>query len=552
MTSTDLATTLHRIDGKGYKAYKDIAGRHAFDRLTLSIDHVQADPFAAPSRARVIVPWSVAGLPEHATVEPVRARAARDWLARHFRRSVKAERDLGIDAGAQTVLDRTACLFTDDGVELRFTVHLPAAGRKILGRQAATLLTETLPARVAAAVEPAGRDEAGLRAHCDAVEDQVALREQLAGRGLVAFAAEGAVLPRASGIDDRPLPGAIPFQPPESLAVTLEAPNAGPVRGLGIPRGITLLVGGGFHGKSTLLNALKVGVFDHRPGDGREQVVTAADAACIRAEDGRAVTGVDLSPFIHDLPLDKPTEDFSTDLASGSTSQAAAVMEALEAGTSTLLVDEDTSATNFMIRDRRMQALVAPEDEPITPFLDRIRELRDDHGVSTVLVMGGSGDYLDHADTVIQMQAYRPLDATERARQVTADHPAGDRALPERPLNRPTPRRFRADSLDPRDRKGRIRIKVRDDDTLSVGEHTLDLSAVEPLADRAQLRAIGQILARLGQQGGTIDEAPAAIADYLAAGWEAISDRPDGDLARPRLQEVAAALSRLRGLALAD
>jgi len=544
-----LEQDLERIDGRGYKAYKDIAGEYGFPRFRLRVDHVQADPFAAPSRARAVVPWEVAALPEAVHASPARRRAARDFLARCFRQAAREEADLGIDAGAQTVLDRTACLFTDEGVELRFTVSLPAAGRKILGRKARDLLCGRLPEVVATAAEAAHLDLDHLERHCAAVEDQVALRDGLAERGLVAFVGEGAVLPRRSGVDDRPLKAAIPFQGPDSLRVTLAVPNAGEVTGMGIPRGITLIVGGGFHGKSTLLNALETGVYDHVPGDGRHQIATDPGAVKVRAEDGRAVAGVDLSPFINHLPYGKSTTDFATDLASGSTSQAAALQEALEAGADSLLVDEDTSATNFMIRDERMQALVAKANEPITPFVDRIRQLRDRVGVATVLVMGGSGDYFDCADTVIQMQDYIPMDVTDQAREIAATHVTGRREEHESDLDRPAVRALDTRSVDPTVKKGKTKVQAKGRDLLVFGREDVDLRAVEQVADPSQVRAIGKLLAELAEERGPVADPPAWLRRRLEdPQWYRQFARPDGDLAAPRVAEAMAALNRLRGV----
>ncbi len=548
----ELEGVLRRIDGRGYKAYKDLERRRfGFPGFELVVDHVQGDPFAAPSRARAFVGAEEAGLPASALASAARRRAARDFLARRFAAAVRGDRDLAIDAGGQEVLDRSACLLGPDGsVELRFTVNLPAAGRRILGRKAWELLGTALPRAVAAVT--AGRfDAAALERHCAVVEDQVALREALEAHGLAAFVGDGSILPRRSGVDDRPLEDAVAFESPASLRVTLEAPNAGPVSGLGVPRGITVIVGGGFHGKSTLLKALESGVFDHVPGDGRERVVTDASAVKIRAEDGRWVVSVDISPFIAHLPGGRSTEDFSTELASGSTSQAAALVEALEAGSRTLLVDEDTSATNFMIRDERMQALVAKEKEPITPFVDRIRELRDRLGVSTILVMGGSGDYLDHADTVIQMDAYRPVDVTAKAHEIARSHPTGRREEHERPLDPPPPRRLDPRSIRPERKPGRIAVKASREHLL-IGRSDVDLRAIEQLAGPSQVRAIGWVLVHLSRaREQEIDPLPAIrrLLDTLASGeWDRLTGRPDGDLALPRPVEVMAVLDRLRGV----
>jgi|AntDeeMetagen192_2_1112575.scaffolds.fasta_scaffold00919_6 predicted ABC-class ATPase len=541
-----LERTLTDLDGKGYKAYKGLLGEYAFEGWSLVVDHVQADPFAAPSRIRAIVDSRTADLPEGVFRSPARERAARDFIARAFRSAVRDEKALGIDAGQQTVLDRTAVLFTDDGVELRLTLNLPARGRTILGHQARKLICDLLPEAVLEAATAQRLDLEALEQHMAAVEDQEALRRALPAHNLVAFVGNDAILARQSGIDDHPLKDAIPFQSPESLTVRIDTPNSGTVVGMGVPRGITLVVGGGFHGKSTLLSAISVGVYDHIPGDGREQVVAEPSAVKIRAEDGRAVHNMDLSPYINRLPFGKTTVDFSTEMASGSTSQAAALQESLEAGAETLLVDEDTSATNFMIRDRRMQALVAREHEPITPFVDRIRQLRDEVDVATILVMGGSGDYFDCADTVIQMQDYGAYDVTTEAHRIAAEYTTGRQREATETLSRPQPRRLACQRLNPETKPGKQKVQARGMDTLVFGRDDVDLRAVEQIADSSQVRAIGLLLARLASEGKTLEQPGVTIEERLEAGLRTISNRPDGDLALPRVHEVMAALNRLR------
>ena len=542
-----LAEHLTRIDGKSYKAYKDIKGHYDFGDFTLVIDHVQADPFAGPSRLRALVPHATARLPEAVFASEPRRRAARDFMGRCFRQASLSEKAIAIDAGHQTVLERTAVLLTDEGVELRFTLHLPGKGRTILGRQARQLICDQLPERVRDATRSDRLDTDHLERHMARVEDQVALREALAGKDLMGFVGNDAVLPRRSGVDDRPLSDAIRFQAPESLQVTLDTPNAGPISGMGIPRGITLIVGGGFHGKSTLLSALTLSVYDHVPGDGRDQIVADPTAVKIRAEDGRAVHRLDLSPYINHLPYGKKTHAFSTDLASGSTSQAAALKEGLEAGAQSILVDEDTSATNFMIRDRRMQALVAKEKEPITPFVDRIRQLRDELDVSTVLVMGGSGDYFDCADTVIQMQDYQPYNVTEKAHAIAREQVTGRSEEALDSLSRPITRALHCNRLNPEVKPGKRKVQARGADTLIFGRTDVDLRAVEQIADPSQVRAIGALLAQLSEKDQLLEQPPEHIRALLEDDPWQILPKPDGDLALPRPAEVMAALSRLRG-----
>ena len=568
--AAELARTLEELDGRGYKAYKTVQGTWHFGVFTLHVDHVQGDPFADPSRVRVVVPPSEAGLPGGAYAGASRAVGTAAYLARRFAAAARAaSRRIGTGRGGeirmedpgQKVLPQTAVLVgTDGGVEARFTVGLPAAGRRILGRAASELLTRTVPALVAEVLLAGAHDADEVERHAATNEDADALRAEVERRGLVAFVADGARLPRRSGVDDRPLrdePGGtrvVPFRSPESLRVRIPTPNSGEIAGMGIPPGITLVVGGGFHGKSTLLRALEAGVYNHRPGDGRERVVSIRDAVKVRAEDGRAVTGVDISPFIGTLPQGRDTSFFSTPNASGSTSQAAAIMEALESGARALLIDEDTSATNFMIRDRRMQELVPKASEPITPFVDQARKLYAACDVSCVLVLGGSGDYLDVADTVIRMNAYLAEEVTEEAREVARRFPTGRESEAGRPVATPPPRRLPAGALNPERGRRPVHVKVPDARTLVFGQEVVDVVAVEQIVARAQLRALGLALAHVArvskERGGlTVREALDAVDRLLEQdGLDGLDPRRPGNLFSFRRHELAAILNRLRTL----
>ncbi len=565
----ELERLLRRIDGRGYKAYKELQREcFALQGFELFVDHVQGDPFAAPSRMRLRVPMETAGVPGDLFADAVRRTAFEDFVARAvagaIRRETRGQRGSGksgrvqIDAGGQQMLERSAVSVTGRFLEARLEVGLPAAGRRVLGREAEALLLDELPAvALAALVMPALSEEAARR-HVECAEDHASLQSQLEGLGLVAFVADGAVLPRESGASDRPpRTEAVPFAAPDALAREVELPHAGRIRGLGVPAGVTLIVGGGYHGKSTLLRALERAVHPHVPGDGREQVATRLSAVKIRAEDGRRVTGCDIHAFIDDLPKglgpSPSTRCFESDDASGSTSQAANIVEALEAGSRLLLLDEDTSATNFMVRDARMQALVHPEHEPITPFVDRVRELHDRLGVSSVLVMGGSGDYFAAADTVIEMRAYVPRDATAEAKRIAAESRGeARRSEAESPLEAPRPRVPDRASLDPSRGRRDVKIDARGTDTLVFGTTEIDLRAVEQLLDPSQTRAIGRLLVRakeewMGPQV-TLPELLDRIERALdEEGLDGLGDRP-ASLARPRRFEIAAALNRLRTL----
>jgi len=559
----DLEHVLRRIDGRGYGAYKDIAGSYDFGSFTMHVDHVQGDPFASPSRFRARADRHGAGIPDDWISTQARRTALADYLTRRFaahcdrlggdRRGSGRSGLIDIARPRQEVLPRTSSVADRTYIELRFLVGLPAAGRRILGRQAVEMLLKDVPQLVEQTVLARHLKAEHVTRHLDSVEDQQCLRDALRELGLAVFVADGSVLPRASGVDRRPLTGStvVPFRSPESMRYTISLPHAGDVTGMGIRPGVTLIVGGGYHGKSTLLRAIELGVYDHVYGDGREQVVTEPSAMKVRAEDGRRITGVNISPFLTNLPQQSDTRFFSTDNASGSTSQAANIVEAIEVGCKLLLIDEDTSATNFMIRDHRMQELVSRESEPITCFLDRVRQIYDELGVSTILVVGGSGDYFDVADSVIMMDGYLPRDVTEQAADIAGRYRAERLSEASGTFGRVTERAPVRRSFDFPGRRGKVSVKgLR---TILFGSMTLDLGAVEQLVDPGQTRAIADaiVLARTGHiDGGSTMRrvVDGVMRDIDDKGLDVLDRRNLGSYARPRAIELAAAINRLRSL----
>ena len=511
-----LERLLRQIDHRSYRDYRQIRGQYEFRYFNLHIDHVQGDPYAAPSLLRVEVPNRVTRLPGWALIDDVRRRAAADFILRQFALEAKSasvklqnrgrgrgrDQDRGGSAGSgeivadqpgQEILARSASEVSKEGhLTLRFYVNLPADGRQVLGREAFHLLCEVLPALVTDNVRYELMDTDAFTTHLHVLEDQHALRAQLAERDLIAFIGDGAVLPRAAGDTDAPMAmsKATPWISPESFAVTLQTPNQGEIKGTGIRKGITLICGGGYHGKSTVLEAISRGIYDHVPGDGREYVVADMESVKLRAEDGRKVSGVDISGFIDNLPGGESTRAFVTDDASGSTSQAAAMVEALELGARALLLDEDTSATNFMIRDRRMQSLVHPKHEPITPLLDTACSLRDDLGVSLIIVMGGSGAYFDVADHVLVLHDYQARDATAEARKIAESWPShrleeGAKEIVEPPVRVPEPKSF-----DPSKGRREAHTRARGTRAIEFGRELIELDALEQLVDASQTRMI--------------------------------------------------------------
>lgn len=561
----DLGRILVDLDGRGYPAYKSIRDVYEADDYELDIVYVQGDPFASPSRVEIRLSHREAGYPEWAVANPCRAVASADWINRRLaglcgrfssRMGTGKGGLIAIARPSEKILARTSVQWDEDDLRVRLSIGLPAHGRRIAGRSAADLLTRRLPDLVAAGVVYHPGEAEALQRHVACAEDADALRSQLSERGLVAFVGDGAILPRASGVDDHSMDPsrAVPFQSPQTLRVTLSRPNGPEVSGMGLPAGVSLIAGGGFHGKSTLLKALQAGVYNHPPGDGRELVVTRGDAVKIRAEDGRAVTGTDISAFIGNLPDGTDTAAFTTADASGSTSQAAAIAEALEGGSRLLLIDEDTSATNFMIRDRRMQALIHRKGEPIIPLVARIRELHEQAGISTILVMGGSGDYFEAADTVIGLERYAVQDLTDAARRIAKSDPRGGEESPVEAFRFPCPRRPDADSIQPGKGRKAVRTRSRALRAISFGHDEIELDAVEQLVETAQLNAIAAALVEAmtafrDREGGVLADWLASVEQRLdREGPECLTTRSEGDFAAFRRHELIAALSRLRSL----
>lgn len=555
----NLKRILERIDGCGYKAYKELRGKYEWQDYTLFIDVVQGDPFASPSRVRVRVPQIRANFPPGIFNSSPRLIALSDWITRKFGEAIKLHckgpRGTGgsglieIVTPGQEILQRSSIIINSDFVEARFLIGLPAYGRRISGRTAYEMFFEEIPKIVEASLFMKNLDRSEITEYVDFLEDVEFIRSSLISHRLVAFICDNSILPRRSGIDERPMKHAVPFKSPESLRVNFATPHHGDISGMGIPEGITLIVGGGYHGKSTLLRAIERGVYPHILGDGREWAITVEDAFKVRAEDGRGIEKVDISPFIQTLPMGMSTRCFSTPDASGSTSQAANIIEAIESGAKLLLIDEDTSATNFMIRDRRMQQLVRKDKEPITPFVDQARNLYNDLGVSTILVMGGSGDYLDVADNVISLETYIPHEVTQRAREVAKENPTNRVREGGSKFALPSPRAPLPKSFNLKSGK----IKVRGTHTLLFGRSTIDLSYVEQLIDSGQTRAIGDTIYYLALhyfdgKRGLKKSLDLLYEEFKFRGLGLLSKIPKGDYALPRKLELASAINRLRTL----
>ena len=558
-SSVELKNELFKIDGKGYKAYKVLEGKYDFKKYVLSIDHVQGDPFASPSRVRIIIDNKIAQIPEELFDNKNKEVAVCDFLTRLFSKNIKNQSEKIFGSGKsglieisrcpQEILERTAIIRNKNFFEARFYVGFPARGRSVLARELEKIIFNIIPNIVENTFIYKNINKLDLINRVKLIEDQFYIRKNLKEKGLVAFVANESILPRESGVSARPLRNGKKFISPQALEVEFDTPNTGKIKGMGIPKGITLIIGGGYHGKSTLLRALELGIYNHIEGDGREFVITDESALKVRAEDGRAITSTDISLFINNLPNGKDTIKFNTENASGSTSQAANIIEAIESKSKVLLIDEDTSATNFMIRDDIMQQLVVKEKEPITPFIDVAKSLYKQLGISTILVAGSCGDFFDIADLVIQMDSYEPYEVTAKAKELSR----GKVSL--------------RDDLDISIDFGRvldkgsisegpkgIKIKTLGKDGLSINKENIDLKSVEQIVDGEQINTIGMAIKFIEDKYSGKDLTIEKIVDEIEKditknliGIDNIKGG-NGSLAMPRKQEILCAINRLRTL----
>lgn len=562
--ASQLEQQLMSIHRKSYPAYKSLQGSYRFPGFVLHIDHVQGDPFAAPSKVSVEVDSKTSGIPAHLYDRDYKRIALQDHLTRLFGACMSGYMFqakgsgksglMSISRCGQEILERTALEIDDRRILVRFEVGFPANGRSINAPELKKILFDFIPACVKQSLYYKNLNAQKIEQVVNLAEDQQTIREEIKRRNLIAFVANGSVLPRESGVSERPMKGAVVFQSPQSMEVEMELPHKGSLKGMGIPRGITLIVGGGYHGKSTLLKALELGVYNHIAGDGREYVITDDTAMKIRAEDGRAVSRVNISPFINHLPNKKDTVDFSTEDASGSTSQAANVVEAVESGAGVLLIDEDTSATNFMVRDALMQSVIAREQEPITPFIEQAEKLYEEQGVSVVLVAGSSGSYFYIADKILQMDTYEAIDITKRVKDICHEY-SGDGA-PEHQAEggwKRNPRYLKPGRIEKK--HGQIKIKQFGRDSFSIGKENVELKYVEQLADSEQTTTLSYVLKTVLEQmekksGQDLDSLVEHIWDELQqkglkcliqGSWLPVS------MAMVRKQEIYACLNRYRG-----
>lgn len=567
-TFTELETLLMSINRKSYPAYKELKGNYIFPDFQLNIEHVQGDPFASPSRVSVYLKKVQADFPEAYYENKHKRIALQDYLTRKFANAVNQYAFQAKGSGksglirvsrcGQEVLERSALGITNGELLVRFEVGFPANGRTINALELKKIFFEYLPSIVRKTLYYKNCRKDELKAVIELAEDQQFIREELKKRDLVAFVANDSILPRESGVSKRPMRKCIRFQSPETMEVEMDLPNHGMIRGMGISKGITLIVGGGYHGKSTLLKAIEQGIYNHIAGDGREYVITCEEAVKVRAEDGRSITHVNISPFINELPNKKDTRDFSTEDASGSTSQAANVVEAVQAGSKLLLIDEDTCATNFMVRDQLMQKIVSGNKEPITPFTQQAREMYERLDVSVVMVAGSSGAYFYIADHIIQMDNYRVVDITKHVKNVIEKEEISEdkeSRISVTELMNPSikPRILKSEAVEKK--HGQIKIKQFGNSGFSIGKTEVDLKYLEQLTDIEQTTTLGHCLKMLVVEMEKKPQNLDVLADNLwkkiqLKGFSALFEEKylPVDLAQVRKIDIYMCVNRYRGL----
>ena len=575
---------IRSLQGKNYGLYKSLADKTwDFGDFVLEFLHVQGDPYAPASRVMIKSSLQMLGFSGEWSSTFERRLALSDFLYRRLSAVVREKfpgKDAAVvfDSAGPEMLVRNA-LWVDNG-ELRacLQVRLPGDGRKIQAEDAAEILTMVLPDLVSAALYNSGESktdgvEPELAEHYRVLAERKEILSQLEERGLCAFVPDGAVLPRASGLSELPMEGAVPFVSPAEMAVTFSA-NGREIRGMGIPKGITVISGGAFHGKSTLLQALTKAVYPHVPGDGREGIVVSESAVRVGVEDGRSVRGTDLSQFVRDLPGGISTKNFTTACASGSTSEAANLMEAMEAGSDVFLIDEDSSAVNFLIRDVRVRKLLGDDREPLIPLTDRIREIQ---GRSFILVAGACGDFLDLADNIIVMASYKAECARINGKNLADGLAGGDgevdgtvaKIVPGLPaFVEPQCRDFAEyvkpllPGLRPASAVERqVKVKISGDTLLQIGFLVSDTSKAGALVDKQQRFGAGFMLLNLcqnaasnndsangeSQKSATIMECINALCEKIKnVGFRNLPQGLSREMSLPRAIDIACVLYRLR------
>ncbi len=351
-----LIRKVKKIDGAGYGASVNILGSYSYDnQVVLIIDRVPRDPGdPLPGKIKILIPYKELRYDKKIVMKNnLSIRASKHFFNSITHRTIRYEGHpwLWIDPPGQAFLERNSINFFEDYVEIRLDFYVPYKGRrKISGGRLRRLIIETIP-RIINELRGSSKKKKNLGRMIETIEDQEYLRKKLSEEGILAFIADGSILPRR-GDSDLPLRDAVPFKAPKKYSVIFNLPHHGQISGLYIERGkVISFAGANFHGKTTILTALSVAHYNYIPGDGREFVISIDELPLIAAENRRVIRGIDLSILMKKLPgKNIDTALFNTNEASGSTSQAASLLEALEFRVKGILIDEDSSAVNLLLR----------------------------------------------------------------------------------------------------------------------------------------------------------------------------------------------------------
>jgi len=548
------------MKSKKYGFYKSLSQKTwSFGDFSLEFVHVQGDPYAPASKILLKAPFSSLGYSTKLIASFTQRLAVADFFLRrlfieiqNYNGDKKAE--FKIMAPTQEVLLRNALWIENGFIQILLQVNLPAKERIIDEKKAAHLLTAVLPDLVTSSLyffDPQVLKD--LEAHVRCLEVREELLKIIKEQNLVAFVPNGAILPRASGLSDTPLLEAIPFVSPSDLEVQFEVLGESIV-GMGIQKGITVIAGGAYHGKSTLLHALERAVVPHIPGDGREWVVIDESACAIHVEEGRSIQNTDISFFLKNLPGDTSTSQFNTVSASGSTSQVGNFLEALEFGSKCFLIDEDYSAVNFLIRDSRVRALLGDQNEPLTPLIDRIQHLKE-KGLNFIIVAGACGAYLEVADQVLLVSNYKISRATQKVLEINSQLEPSVKEDPSVDFEFPQSRLFHDFVKDmlPHVKptsavERRVKVRLQDNSVLQIGFLRAQIAKTSLFHESTKL-ASGYLLLNLLQNPSneeSLKQIEALCLKIQNVGFRAIPQGFSKDLALPRPIDIASALLRLR------
>lgn len=562
----DLYQKLRGFSGKKYGLYKSLTQRSwNFGDFSLDFIHVQGDPYAPPSRIRLTIPFRKLNYPKNFITNEIQGLAMADYLLRRLAREMNEREEctsvFTITSPGQEILFRnTLCIgnFSEEKegvVEVLMGIRLPGENRLIDFYAVSDLLTRLLPDILLASLYGLSLEEQEKAyRHIETLEIRNALLDEVLSAGFIAFIPNGAILPRASGISDLPAKEAVSFNAPKESIIEFTV-RGKTISGMGISKGITAIAGGAYHGKSTLLSALEKSVYPHIPGDGREWVVVDPSAFRVRSEEGRLVRNTRIAPLVRELPGKISTESFFTVSASGSTSEAANLLEALECGVKTILIDEDVSAVNFLIRDQRMRRLLGNEGDPLIPLIERIREFTNT-GVHFILVIGACGDFLTEADRVIVMKNYLPEEMTASAKTISSETPYIS-SKGNHPPFYPFKSRAFLDFIKPLAPQIRpsssvekfVKVRLLHDNLLQVGFLQADVHYLSGFCNGTQRYAAGLIALNLVQSAE--DKTLMEVVEKVCARIEksGFGKFPQGlsrDMTLPRAVDIAAVLLRLR------